>query len=262
MTQSAFLCTLFNMPNILITNDDGIFSRGISILEKKLKDLGEVYVVAPDRERSTVSHALTLARPLRFETLTENKFSVDGTPADCVNFALSTMYKKKYPDLLISGINHGANLGDDIIYSGTFAAAMEGALNGVKSFAISLASQDFSDINLEFAASCALEISQKLMSSELPERTLLNVNVPKASLVKEKKFTVTSMGKRFYSKEVVEKVDPRGKKYYWLAGELKGSESGETSDCKAVANGQIAITPIKIDCTDYTFLEEMKSWNF
>lgn len=240
---------------ILVSNDDGIHSEGIKALARALKRVGDVLLVAPDRERSAASHSLTLHRPLRVERHGANVYAVDGTPTDCINIAVNGILKKK-PDLVVSGINKGGNLGDDVTYSGTVSAAMEGTLLGIPSIAISLVSRD--DFDFKPAARFAAKLARFVLKKGLPKDTLLNVNVPEGSDIKG--YRVTKQGKRFYGDAVIEKVDPRGKKYYWIGGDVLRWEGGEDTDFEAVANKFISITPVHLDMTNYASFKELHDW--
>jgi len=243
-------------PIILISNDDGINSEGLHRLHEALRELGEVYVVAPDRDQSAVSHSLSLYRPLRLDKVAENVYTVDGTPTDCVNLAINGILKDKKPDLVVSGINKGENLGDDITYSGTVSAAMEGTLLGVPSLAVSLASRN--DYNFDTACYYSLSISKYVLNRSLPIDTLLNVNIPNLSKPEIKGVMVTRQGKRIYEEDVVEKTDPRGKKYYWIGGDELDYIDIENSDLVAVKEGYVSVTPIKLDLTDFSFMEKLQ----
>lgn len=241
---------------ILISNDDGIRSEGILKLASALRRVGIVYVVAPDRERSAASHSLTLHRPLRVEEVGSKMYAVDGTPTDCVTLAVNGILPDK-PDIVVSGINKGGNLGEDVSYSGTVSAAMEGTLLGIPSIAMSLNIRE----NFDFkpAAAFAARLTRYVLKKGLPKDTLLNVNVPQVKTIKG--YRITKQGKRFFSDVVVEKVDPRGKKYYWIGGGLQRWEGGEDSDFYAVSKGYISITPIHLDMTNYSSIGELKHWN-
>jgi 5'-nucleotidase len=241
---------------ILISNDDGINSAGLHALNEALRTLGEVFIVAPDREQSAASHALSLYRPLRVEEIAENIYSVDGTPTDCVNLAVNGLLKDKRPHLIVSGINKGENLGDDITYSGTVSAAMEGTLLGIPSMAVSLASKN--DFYFDTASYYALMIAKYILRKPLPEGTLLNVNIPNLPKEKIKGVKVTRQGKRVYGEPIVENIDPRGRKYYWIGGNELGFLDIENSDIAAIKEGYVSVTPIKLDLTDYDFLERLK----
>ncbi len=240
---------------ILVSNDDGINSEGLDALAVALRDLGEVVVVAPDRDQSASSHSLSLHRPLRLAKITDNVYSVDGTPTDCVNIAVNGILRNDRPNLVVSGINKGANLGDDITYSGTVSAAMEGTLLKIPSIAISLVSRN--DFRFDTAARYAVQIAKYVLENGLPEGTLLNVNIPNKSTDNIKGIKVTIQGKRIYDEPIVEKTDPRGKKYYWIGGDELGYVDIENSDIAAVKEGYVSITPIKLDLTNYDLLEKL-----
>jgi 5'-nucleotidase len=233
---------------ILVSNDDGIRAAGIRALEAALAPLGEVWVVAPDREQSAASHSLSLYRPLRVDRIDERHFAVDGTPTDAVNLAINGIMQQK-PDLVVSGINHGGNLGDDITYSGTVSAAMEGTLLGVPSIAVSLVTHDAPDFGA--AASFAARLAHVVSERGMPRDTLLNVNVPGVPSSELRGCRVTRQGKRRYGDALVEQVDPRGRKYFWIGGEDLGFIPAEGTDCTAVAGGYISITPLHLDLTNY-----------
>jgi 5'-nucleotidase len=245
------------MPiTILISNDDGINSAGLNALSEALRMLGEIIIVAPDRDQSAVSHSLSLYRPLRIEDIGENIYSVDGTPTDCINLAINGLLKDRKPDLMVSGINKGENLGDDITYSGTVSAAMEGTLLGIPSIAVSLTTKN--NFHFETASHYALMVVKYVLRRGLPEGTLLNVNIPNLPKDKVKGVRVTRQGKRVYGEPIVENTDPRGRKYYWIGGNELGSLDIENSDMVAVRQGYVSVTPIKLDLTDYSFLENLK----
>ncbi len=247
-------------PLILVSNDDGIHSEGIIALAAALGPVGEVVVVAPDRERSAVSHSLTLHRPLRVEELGTARFAVNGTPTDCVNLAINGILKRR-PALVVSGINKGANLGDDVTYSGTVSAAMEGTLLGVASLAVSLIGRQ--TFRFEQAAAFAARLARWVIERGLPSDTLLNVNVPElADGVAVRGFAMTRMGRRRYGDAIVEKVDPRGKKYYWIGGEELEFADEEGTDFAAVSQGLISVTPIHLDLTNYKSFDALKALNF
>ncbi len=237
------------MTRILVTNDDGVFSEGIKLLARALEPLGKVTVVAPDREQSASGHSLTLHRPLRMRQIEERSYSVDGTPTDCVNLAIAWLMKDEPPDLVVSGINFGCNLGEDVTYSGTVSATFEAMLLGVPSVAIS---QEVGEhFSFEPAATVARALVAGLVEAELPRDLLLNVNVPSAPISGVR---VTKLGKRTYSQSVVEKRDPRGRSYFWIAGTPEWSAQEGTDIC-AIGEGQVSITPLHLDLTDYRGLE-------
>ncbi len=245
-------------PKILVTNDDGIYSKGIIILAKALSEIGEVFVVAPDREKSAIAHSLTLHRPLRVEKIKRNFYAVDGTPADCVHLAVNAILSGK-PQLIASGINKGGNLGDDITYSGTVSAAFEGTLLGIPSFAISLVSR--SQYKFHPAARFAVRVAESILKKGLPQDTLLNVNVPNLNEKEIRSYQITQQGRWIHNGSgVVEKTDPRGKKYYWIGGgQLTFDQRGNT-DFEAVSNRSISITPLHLDLTHYPSIPLLKKW--
>jgi 5'-nucleotidase len=240
---------------ILVSNDDGIHSAGLAALAESLAAVGDVVVVAPDREQSACSHALTLHRPLRIDDAGPNRYAVDGTPTDCVNLAVNAILSEK-PTLLVSGINRGANLGDDVTYSGTVSAAMEGTLLGVPSIAMSLIGRGPYDFGP--AAAFAARLAAWVLETGLPPDTLLNVNVPENTEgVAPNAVELTRMGRRRYGDAIVEKVDPRGRKYYWIAGDEVPFVAEEGTDFHAVQHGRISVTPIHLDLTNYPTLEQL-----
>lgn len=243
------------MALILVTNDDGIYSPGIQIIAKTLKALGDVYIVAPDRERSAVSHSLTLHRPLHADEIKERVFSVNGTPTDCVNIGVNGILKAK-PDLVVSGINKGANMGDDITYSGTVMAAIEARILGIPSFAISLVASE--NYLFQESANFGLMLSKAMLTRGLPDDTLLNVNLPNLPLSVMKGVRITRQGKRIYGDVVTEIVDPRGKRHFWIGGNRLSWEKGEDTDFEAIHEGMISITPLHVDLTNYSAIEKLK----
>jgi 5'-nucleotidase len=245
-------------PLILVSNDDGIHSEGITALAEVLGGLGEVVVVAPDRERSAVSHALTLHRPLRVEELGPGRYAVNGTPTDCVNLALNGILRHRRTALVVSGINKGANLGDDVTYSGTVSAAMEGTLLGVPSVAVSLVGRG--PFRFEAAAVFARRLAAWVIERGLPPDTLLNVNVPTLGDGQPiRGVALTRMGRRRYGDAIIEKVDPRGKKYYWIGGEELEFVEEEGTDFHAISQGLISVTPIHLDLTNYKSFEALRA---
>lgn len=245
--------------NILLTNDDGINANGIKILARHLERIGNVAIVAPDREQSAVGHALTLHNPLRAVKLRTNVYSVDGTPTDCVNLGIHSLLSFK-PDIVISGVNHGANLGDDITYSGTVSAAMEATLMGIPAFAVSLATNTEPD-DFTHAASFAVKLAGIIMDKGLPDDTFLNVNVPNLPQAKLKKPLVTRQGKRSYGGMIVDKIDPRGRNYYWIGTADMEFHDLEGTDFYAVNRGHISITPLHLDLTNYSSLQVLEEWD-
>jgi 5'-nucleotidase len=243
---------------ILVTNDDGIQSQGIIVLAKALQDVGDVVVIAPDREKSATAHSLTLHRPLRVEKIRKNVYAVDGTPADCVHLAVNGILSEG-PQLVVSGINKGPNLGNDITYSGTVSAAFEGTLLGIPSFAISLASR--SHFKFRPAARFAARVARHLMKKGLPGDTFLNINVPNLDEKEIRSYKITRQGRyHVHGNQAVEKVDPRGRKYYWIGGgTMVFDQRGET-DHEAVSEGFISITPLHIDLTSHASIQELRKW--
>jgi 5'-nucleotidase len=242
---------------ILVTNDDGVRAEGLSRLRKALAPIGEVVVVAPERQQSGASHALTLANPLRGNRIDDSTFAVDGTPTDCVLLAMRGLLKRK-PCMLVSGMNHGPNLGDDVTYSGTVSAAFEGTLLGLPSIAISVCS--WRDCNFDAAEKFAATIVRKTIENGLPEGTLLNVNVPSLPPDQIKGVKVTKLGKRVYRDAVVKKQDPRGKDYYWIGGQEPIWCEGAGTDFDAVESGMISVTPLQLDLTDYKSMHMVRTW--
>lgn len=240
---------------ILVSNDDGINSEGLDALVVALKELGEVIVVAPDRDQSASSHSLSLHRPLRMDRIANNVYTVDGTPTDCINLAVNGILRNDKPDLIVSGINKGANLGDDITYSGTVSAAIEGTLLKIPSVAVSLDARK--DFHFETAAGYSVSISEYVLSNGLPEGILLNVNIPNISKDTVRGLKITKQGKRIYDEPVVEKVDPRGKQYFWIGGDELDYEDIDESDIVSVNEGYVSVTPIKLDLTDYDYLSKL-----
>ncbi len=247
------------MPIILVTNDDGINSQGVIALTRALKSLGEVYVVAPDREQSAVGHALTIHRPLKYQKTGNRAYSINGTPTDCVIIGVNKLLPAR-PDLLVSGINNGENLGDDITYSGTVAAAIEGTLLNIPSIAISLVEgfQSHSiSLKLKNAAIFAQKLAGMVLKKGLPSDTLLNVNVPDTNKIKGVKFTI--QGKRVYDNSIQEMLDPKGRKHYWIGGGAPLWELGEDADFNAIQEGFVSITPVCLDLTNYNALKYLKN---
>lgn len=244
---------------ILLTNDDGVFAEGLRILKETFESLGEVYVVAPDRERTAISHALTLDRPLRLRKVAERTYAVDGTPVDCIHLALSCVMPER-PSLVVSGINSGPNMGEEVVYSGTVSAAFEATFLGLPSMAVSLAARQ--GHRYEAAAQIALKVAKEILCRGLPRRVFLNVNVPNLGQGDIKGLKVTKLGRRVFGDCVVERVDPRGNRYYWIGGADAGYEAIEGTDYSAVASGYVSVTPLKADLTAYEELETFKGWGF
>jgi len=244
-------------PRILITNDDGIQSPGLTILAKTLAKLGEVWVVAPDRERTAVAHAVTLHKPLRVHQLGKRVYAINGTPVDCVNLALLNILPKQ-PHLLVSGINKGVNLGDDVLYSGTVSAAVEGTILGVPSMAVSQEGHD----QFQFAtgAAYALRVARLILMHGLPEETLVNLNIPDRPLRAVTGARVTCLSRRRFDNPIIEKVDPRGRTYYWIAGTRVSWSRSKDADHEAIEEGAVSLTPIHLDSTHYGVLDHLRTW--
>jgi 5'-nucleotidase len=239
---------------ILACNDDGIQSEGLTRLVEAVEAIDRVVVVAPDRERSAVSHALTLDRPLRADEVREGWFAVTGTPTDCVNLAVNGLLDQR-PWIVVSGINRGANLGDDVTYSGTVSAAMEAVLLGIPAVAFSQVGRVA--FNYDAAASFARRLIERLYERSLPPDTLLNVNVPEDAAPRG--FRVTRQGKRRYGDAVVEKVDPRGRKYYWIGGGELGFTDDPGTDFAAIKEGYVSVTPLHLDLTNYESMQSLQA---
>ncbi len=248
-------------PKILVSNDDGVDAPGIAALHRALAEKWDVIVVAPSRERSASSHSLTMDVPLRANRVSDDIVSVEGTPTDCVLLALKSLLDAP-PDLLVSGINRGPNVGDDVTYSGTVAAAMEGTLLGIPSIAVSLDRSPAGSYDFGPAAAVACEIARLVLARGLPEGTLLNVNVPNRPLRDIRGMRITRMGKQTYEDSVIEKTDPRGRAYYWIGGYKTSWPNQAHTDLAAVADGYVSVTPIHLDLTDYETLESLEDWPF
>lgn len=247
--------------NILISNDDGILAHGLGVLVEACRGMGEVTVVAPDREQSGASHSLTLNRPLRAERHPDGSYQVDGTPTDCVLLALGTLMKEK-PDWVLSGINHGPNMGEDVLYSGTVAAAMEGLSLGIPGLAISFAGGRLAREShlaghrpwLDRLLRSVLEVK------DFPADTLLNINLPPIPGEQIKGIRVTILGKRVFSESLMETKDPWGRKMHWIGGGQTEWSGRDDSDFRAVQEGYVSVTPLHVDLTNYGLLEAVRGW--
>jgi 5'-nucleotidase len=245
------------MPRILVTNDDGYRSEGLRVLAEVLRALGDVAVVAPMTEASAIGHALTLRHPLRLESIGDRVFAVDGTPTDCVNIGVTQVFKG-LPDLVVSGINKGWNLGDDITYSGTVAGALEGALLGAPAIAISLKATR-GDYDFGYAARAAAAVAGAILRQPLPARTFLNVNVPKGQ---PKGYRATVQAKRNHLTSVAERHDPKGRAYYWIEEGQNEWEPHDRSDYQAVRDGYVSVTPLHPDLTAHHALAAVEALSF
>ena len=256
------------MTTILVTNDDGVDAPGLTTLAEALGAVGHVVVVAPDRDQSAVSHALTLTRPLRVKRHAQNVYSVDGTPTDCINLGIFSLVGKKV-DMVVSGINRGYNLGDDITYSGTVSAAFEGTLLGIPSLAISRASRSatgFREANWPHepgetyreAAAIAVDMARRTLENGMPDNTLLNINVPLPPL---RGIRCTRLGKRAYTEGVTKRIDPSGREYYWIGGPPPKWTEDARSDYSAITEGCVSVTPLHLDLTNDRHIDTIESWS-
>lgn len=243
--------------NILISNDDGYQSRGIQVLADALATLGSIHVVAPERDRSGASNSLTLDTPIRARTGANGYTFVDGTPTDCVHLAITGLLEQE-PDMVVAGINAGANLGDDVLYSGTVAAAMEGRFLGFPAIAISLCGDN--PEHYDTAARVAVELVQRVQSGNLPADTILNVNVPNLPWEQLQGMQATRLGHRHKSEPVIRMQDPRGRTIYWVGPPGTEQDSGPGTDFHAVRAGYVSITPLDVDLTRYEAIERVASW--
>lgn len=247
-------------PTILVTNDDGYLSEGIRTLAEAARGLGEVHVVAPDREQSATSHSLTLNNPLRVRPRGEGILAVDGTPTDCVILALGELLGRK-ADVVLSGINHGPNLGDDVLYSGTVAAAMEATILGVPAIAISLAGRLGEHDNIAAWSPVVTRLLERLLRPDIPKETLLNVNLPPIDPAESKGVRVTSLGRREYVGSLTRAKDPNGREYFWIGGGESRWWGRPDSDFRAIHDGYISVTPLHLDLTNFKLLEEIAGWD-
>lgn len=245
--------------HLLVSNDDGVDAPGIRFLAEALAILGKVTVVAPDRDRSGASNSLTLDQPIRLSRMEDGRFRVAGTPTDCVHLALLGLLDSE-PDIVVSGINNSANLGDDVIYSGTVAAAMEGRYLGHPAVAVSLATRDHQPMHFVTAARAAVEIVKRLLCDPLPADTILNVNVPDLPWDEVRGFEVTRLGHRHRAEACIKQLDPRGRTIWWIGPAGPQKDDGPGTDFDAIRRGFISITPIQVDLTRYTALEKVSQW--
>jgi len=243
---------------ILISNDDGVHAIGISTLASELEKISQIEVIAPDRNRSGASNSLSIQVPVRVQQLANGYYSVTGTPTDCVHLAVTGLFETKY-DMVVSGINAGANLGDDVLYSGTVAAAIEGGVLGIPSIAFSLSGKD-PQKNYDTAAAVARQIIERLKKAPLPHATILNVNVPDVKIDELKGFELTRLGKRHPAQAAIKAIDPRGYPVYWIGASGLEEDAGPGTDFYAIKENKVSITPIQLDMTNYTAFDGLKTW--
>ncbi|CAN5848347.1 5'/3'-nucleotidase SurE [soil metagenome] len=244
---------------ILVTNDDGYLAGGIQTLARSAAELGDVTVVAPDREQSATSHSLTLHYPLRVRRASDSVQVVDGTPTDCVMLAVGELLEQR-PDFVLSGVNHGANLGDDVLYSGTVAAAMEATILGIPAIALSHAGADHDHLN-EWGEVLTGLLRQLMTRGDFPPETLLNVNLPAGRPHQVAGVRVTTLGRRAYVGSLTRAADPNGREYFWIGGGESKWWGGTESDFRAVHEGYISVTPLHLDLTNYRLLEALGGWD-
>ena len=248
-------------PRILLTNDDGIYSKGIYALWEAMNEIGEVTVLAPNTEKSAVGHAVTISDPLRIEPYSRHEnfkgYAVNGTPADCVKIAIGS-FLDKVPNIIVSGINAGSNMGTNILYSGTVSAAAEGTMLGVPSIAFSL--NTFNTDNYELSKEVAIKMTKSVLDHGLPNGTLLNVNIPKCEISECQGYKITSQGDEYFLDDLQKREDPRGRIYYWMSGKIVNNDTSNEQDGYAIANNWVSVTPIQYKLTDHKFIEDLKSW--
>lgn len=249
---------------ILVTNDDGIHAAGIKALGTALASIAKVVVVAPEKERSAIGHGITMHKPLRATEMPMDGpiarcLAINGTPADCVKLAVDALLDEP-PAVVVSGINRGENLGTDVLYSGTVSGAIEGCINGLPSLAVSLAGDDEQDFDFTFAADFTVKVVREILKRGLPKGTLLNINVPSLPQEEIKGVAITRLGQRRYINTVSSRKDPRGRAYYWLAGEKEELDAGPDTDIGAIRRGYISVTPLQLDLTNHDFREGLQDY--
>lgn len=242
---------------ILLSNDDGYHAEGLAALASAVGALAETVIVAPDRNQSGASHSLTLDAPLRVGTTAEGVYFVSGTPTDCVHLAITGLLDEE-PDMVVAGINHGSNLGDDVLYSGTVAAAIEGRFLGLPAIAVSLTGDDPQHFSTAAQATCGL--IERLLSHPLPADTILNVNVPDMPYSELRGYQATRLGFRHRSEAMVQAVDPKGQPIYWVGPAGSGADAGPGTDFHAVGEGYVSVTPMQVDLTRYDAIETLGTW--
>jgi len=243
--------------NILVTNDDGIAAPALYLLRQELAGLGKVHIVAPDRDQSAMSHALTLQRPFRIDRPEPDVYAIDGTPTDCVVAGMHGLLPEP-PALVVSGVNRGANMGDDVFYSGTVAAAIEGAMQGVPAIAVSLVTSGRGDY--AYACGFVRRLVEVVLKEGLPPKCVLNVNVPERPAADVQGVRITRLGDRKYADELIERADPRGRAYYWIGGDAPVWERRLETDFLAVDEGYVSVTPLHLDLTDERLLGRLAGW--
>lgn len=243
--------------HILLSNDDGYLAEGLSTLARALREYAEISVVAPDKNRSAASNSLTLEMPLRAYPADNGFIKVDGTPTDCVHLAITGLLEKE-PDMVFAGINHGSNLGDDVLYSGTVAAASEGRFLGLPAVAISIVGSE--PVHFDTAAHVAVTLLKQLINKPLPSDTILNVNVPDVPLYQLKGYQATRLGQRHKSEPVIKSEDPRGRSIYWVGPPGAEQDAGPGTDFYAINAGFVSVTPLQLDLTWYERINELKAW--
>jgi 5'-nucleotidase len=244
---------------ILVCNDDGIYAKGLRVLADALKEVSAVTIIAPDRNRSGASTSLTLDFPIRVRELEDGSISVEGTPTDCVHLGMTGLLNE-IPDMVVSGVNEGSNLGDDVWYSGTVAAAIEGRFLGLPAIALSLATKDIPARYFETGAAVAKQLVQRLIKDPLPASTILNVNVPDVPIDQLRGFEITRLGTRHRAEAVVPTKDPRGNTVYWIGPAGEEQDAGPGTDFHAIANQKVSITPLRIDLTQYKAFDQLSQW--
>ena len=245
--------------NILCTNDDGFLATGLQVLASAARSLGTVTVVAPDREQSATSNSLTLHHPLRSRRASDGTLGIAGTPTDCVILAVNALVSGR-PDICLSGVNHGANMGEDVLYSGTVAAAMEATVLGIPAVAVSYAGPEFESTDA-WEEPLAELLSGIIEQKDFPESTLLNVNLPPIDPESVRGLRVTTLGERRYADSLTRALDPSGREYFWIGGGAREWRGDGDSDFQAIEDGYISVTPLHLDLTNYALLEEIRGWN-
>lgn len=245
-------------PRILCTNDDGVHAQGLDLLIDVARQLGDVTVVAPDRQQSATSHSLTVHRPLRVTRRDASSYVIDGTPTDCVLIAVNSLMENP-PDFVLSGVNHGPNMGEDVLYSGTVAAAMEGTILGIPSVAVSFASRG-TDRLRGYSDSLSGILRSLLGRDDFPEETFFNINLPDIPPDELKGVRITTLGRRVYSDSLTRREDPSGREYFWIGGGVSSWSGRDDSDFRAVRAGFASLTPLHLDLTNYALINEVKSW--